>query len=114
MRCIKVPKAIQIMRNGKPWVNENETIETPWAFHHYLETIVLQDPAMGSGYEAWKAYADLTEAFSTAGAGTIVSIDEAHWKLLCTVINNPKGGLPSGAVMHQVLPFMNVILNDPD
>ena len=115
MRFIQVPEDIQIMGvDGKPWVNADDKVEKPWSFYHYLKTIVLPDPAMGSGYDAWNAYSVLNEAFKDESSGTWVTIDDAHWKLLCEIVNNPKGGLPTGLVMYQLIPFMDAILQARD
>lgn len=100
--------------DGKPWVNADDKVEKPWSFYHYLKTIVLPDPAMGSGYDAWNAYSVLNEAFKDESSGTWVTIDDAHWKLLCEIVNNPKGGLPTGLVMYQLIPFMDAILQARD
>lgn len=82
-----------------------------WSFARYLENLVLGDPGMGSGYDAWKRYSALNKAFKDVSSGTCVEIDEAHLRLLCEVIKGPKGNLPSGDAMHQFLPFMEAILD---
>lgn len=84
------------------------------SFARYLEEILLRDPAMGNGYDAWKAIHDLRESFKCAPSDTCKVIDEAHWKLLNEIIMNPKGSLPDGGIMYQMIPFMDVIKDAPD
>ena len=115
MKFILVPNAIQIVGdNGNPWIDGNGKAEEPWSFYFYLKTIVLPDPAMGTGFDAWKAYGDLNSAFKTSQVGEWVPVDEAQWEMLYTVIKTPKAAYAGGVVLHQLLPFMQSVLDAKD
>lgn len=119
MKYIQVPEDRSvIMPNPCPICRlsvGNDNVKTDIvSFGRYLEEILLRDPAMGNGYDAWTAIHDLRESFKDAPFDTCKEIDEAHWKLLNEIIMNPKGSLPDGGIMYQLIPFMDTILQATD
>lgn len=111
MKHIKVPKDIQIMLNGVAWKDSDGSEMKPWSFGRYLENIVLPDPAIGpAGYKTYKACAIIDAKFEAAATDTWVEIEDEHWNMLKTAIQEPKGGGVHQGVLRQLIPFMDAVL----
>ena len=110
MKYIHVPKDIQIMVNGKPLENVAGEIENIWTFSHYLENIVLADPAVGTTYGDLKACSIVEDRFKNAPSDTWVGVEDAHWERLKKTIENPKGGGVHPSILRQLIPFMDAII----
>jgi len=110
LRYVKVPEDIQIMVNGKPWVESDGTVMKPWSLPRYIENIVLADPAIGTDYKSLKACFEIDAKFKLAVLDEWVELEEAHWEILRSTIENPKGGGVSPSILRQFLPFMDAVL----
>lgn len=110
MKYVQVKDDIQIMANGQLWRESDGKAMPPWSFARYLENVVLPDPAMGTGYKALKACAIIESQFAGAAMGSWISVEEEHWNMLKTAIENPKGGGISPGILRQFIPFMDAVL----
>ncbi len=111
MKYVQIPKDIQIMVNGEPWKDSDNTVMPPWLFARYLENIVLADPAIGTAYKELKACVTVDALFKAASPGTWVGVEDTHWEMLKAAIENPKGGGIPSAILRQFLPFMDAVLD---
>jgi len=99
------------MLNGVAWRDSNDKEMPPWSFGRYLENIVLPDPAIGpAGYKTYKACAIIEKQFNAATPEMWVEVEEEHWNMLKTAIQEPKGGGIHQGVLRQLIPFMDVVL----
>lgn len=110
MKYIKVPEDIPIVVNGEPWKNSDGTVMKPWSFSHYLENIVLADPAVGTTYKDLKACFTIEDQFKNASIGAWVGVEDEHWEKLRTTIESPKGGGIPSSVLRQLIPFMDAVV----
>lgn len=110
MKYVQVPEDIQIMADGKPWKNEDESIEDPWSFSTYLEKIILEDPGIGTGYKELKACSIVDGLFRNAFSNTWIGVEDEHWEMLRKTISDPKGGGVPNSVLRQLIPFMDAVL----
>lgn len=110
MKYIKVKDDIQVLLNGEPWKDSDGSVMKPWSFSQYLERIVLADPSIGTGYKELKSCFTIEDQFKKAASGDWVVIDEEHWNMLKSTIENPKGGGISPSILRQFIPFMDAVL----
>lgn len=109
MKYIEVKPDIQIMVDGEPWRDTTNNIMKPWSFHRYLENIVLPDPSMGTGYKSLKACAIIDEQFKQAEPNSWIGVEEEHWNMLKTAIEEPRGSGVSPSILRQFIPFMDAV-----
>lgn len=108
---IKIPNPCPLCRSS---VGDNSTKIDPWSFIRYLENIVLEDPALGTGYEPLKARKLVVDQFRDATSGEWIGVEEAHLTLLKSIVIDPKGGNISSGILVQFFPFMDAIIEAKD
>lgn len=115
MKYVHVPKDIQIMiPNPCPLcrasVGDVNVKAEMWSHARYVDNIILPDPAIGTEYKSLKACSIMDANFKNAIVGKCVEVEDAHWEMLKTAIENPKGGGISSSILRQFLPFMDAVL----
>lgn len=108
---ITIPNPCPVCRSS---VGDNSTRTDPWSFVRYLENIVLEDPALGVGYEPLKARKLVADQFRNTTSGEWIGVEEAHWTLLKSIVKDPKGGNISSGILVQFFPFMDAIIEAKD
>ena len=111
MKYVQVKEDIQIFVDGKQWTDSSGVVMPPWTFARYLENIVLVDPAMGTTYRALKSCDIVGEQFKDVIPGAWVPVEDAHWEMLKSAIENPKGSGVLSSILRQFIPFMDAVLN---
>ena len=114
MRYVKVPENIQLVPDDASDAKPDDKAIKPWPISLYLKNVVLRDPAMGTGYEITKTIDQVYNNFKDEIPGKFVGVEDAHWKLLVTTINDPKGSGIDPFILCQLLPFMDAILEAKD
>ena len=113
IKYVTIPEAITLLEpTTKEPLKDEKGIVKPVTFYDFIGK-QLFNPLWAENYKNIKSAKAIDKAFSASNG--VAQLAEEDWKKLKDLVENPKGGYGyHAAVMPQLLPFLDAIMEAKD